>query len=149
MPEAPVEKDRLGVQIPQVPPEAHFIPVAIGLAQRLDHLRHDRREHQAGLRLGDAGGVGDIAIDSLGHRTVDELESRFHRVEDFNKLDSYHEYRRCMALVSNSLPCRVLGMRVECEAPEIPQDGKNEDTTRRLAQSAILWALTRVSGERD
>ncbi|MDF3015984.1 MAG: hypothetical protein K0R44_1209 [Thermomicrobiales bacterium] len=54
-----------------------------------------------------------------------------------------------MALVSNSLPCRVLGMRVECEAPEIPQDGKNEDTTRRLSQSAILWALTRVSGERD
>src|SRR5215207_10186275 len=66
--------ESLGVQVPQLPAEAHFVLVGIGFTQRLDHRRHNRREHLAGLRLARARVAGDIAIDGLRHRAIHELE---------------------------------------------------------------------------
>src|SRR5215213_2940093 len=66
--------ESLGVQVPQLPAEAHFVPVGIGFTQCLDHRRHNRREHLAGLRLGSAGVAGGIAIDRLRDGAIDALE---------------------------------------------------------------------------
>src|SRR5215203_6513994 len=66
--------ESLGVQVPQLPAEAHFVDVGVRLAQGPDHRRHNRREHLAGLRLGRARVAGDIAIDGLRHRPIHELE---------------------------------------------------------------------------